>query len=307
MTGSEAILKKIYQEKKSLLKLVLNWFIAENNFIPKVGIELEFYLFEGINTPVKSTVLDQYILDLKKILFNETLIYAVERESGASQIEIKTLPTIDLSTLCDVIENVRNASKLLANKKNLNAIFESQPLIDDCGSAMQFNISLCKNHKNLFKDKNYLLFAIAGILEFIDQMMIFCADKSDDYLRFDNKINLELFKKGKFTAPINICFGENNRTCLIRIPTARNDDETRLEFRAGAAGCDPFLVISSVLIAINYGIKNRLNPCKYKIFGNAFDEMYNLREFPKNLDFAENIFFSDGSLICKTFDQFLEL
>ena len=33
--------------------------------------------------------------------------------------------------------------------------------------------------------------------------------------------NVELFKKGKFTAPVNLSFGNDNRTCAIRVPAAR--------------------------------------------------------------------------------------
>ena len=123
---------------------------------------------------------------------------------------------------------------------------------------------------------------IAALLEKTHEMLIFLAPNKEDHLRFCPKINQNLFKKGKFTAPINLSFGFNNRTCAIRImPSNEDKNNKRLEYRVAAADADIFLSMAVILDAISYGLKNDLNLEKSgfkQVFGNAFDEQYELKK-----------------------------
>jgi glutamine synthetase len=135
-------------------------------------------------------------------------------------------------------------------------------------------------------------------------MMIFLAPQEEDYQRFSLEINRELFKKGKFTAPTNLSFGADNRTCAIRIPTTKKDqpNSKRLEYRIASANADTVLCLSSILLALS----QKQAPESFKqIFGNAFDEQYKVKNFCQTLKNAEEKFFAEENFIRKKMLGFL--
>ena len=282
------MLEQFYCNKRQILKKSQEFFQNSTSLIPKIGCELEFFLL-----PKRDDVIAELDAELQK---NFSLIYKTEKEQGINQVEIKTTFTSDLTRLCEELESAKNFIKNFADKKNLIASFAAQPFADDCGSALQFNISLHDhNDKNLFEfDKFLLTKSAAALLEMTNSMMIFLAPKEEDYLRFSREINRDLFKKGKFTAPINLSFGGDNRTCAIRIPKLTK----RLEYRPAAADADSWLCISAILSAIFYGINHDL-VLSQQIYGNAFDEKYQLKNFCKNLAEAEENFFCEENFVKK--------
>jgi len=296
MTGLRAI-SDFYEKKK----LILEKTISDSVFVPYFGLELEFYLLNSSFQPCKDGDSQlSYISDLKNILKNNLAVYEIEKEHGTSQIEIKIAPSPDLARLCQNVEEIKFLIKNLAKKNNLIASFAAQPFEDDCGSALQFNFSLHdKNGENLFIKKDDLFFSsIAGMLEFIDGMMVFCAPQKEDYRRFNLEINRTLHKKGKYPAPVNVSFGDNNRSAAIRVPHPQKIEQSRIEFRVAAADADAYLVMSSLLIAVNYAIENKIIlDEKKKVFGNAFDEQYGLKKFAATLEEAENDFFQEGNVM----------
>lgn len=299
------MLEQLYKNKRSILKKSQEFFLNSSSLTPKIGCELEFFLLEKNSRPVENQVLmADLISELKSELTkNYSLIYQVEKEQGVSQVEIKTSFTSDLFLLCDELESAKNLIRNFAQEKNLIASFVSQPFLNDCGSALQFNISLHdEDDKNLFEDdQNLLKNSATSLLQMTNSMMIFLAPKEEDYARFSFDLNRELFKKGKFTAPVNLSFGSDNRTCAIRIP---NSSGKRLEYRVASAEADPSLAISAILIAIFSGLENN-KPQFEQIFGNAFDEKYQLESFCQSLKEAEDFFAAEKNFIRKKFSKFL--
>ena len=278
------------QEK--ILKKSLEFFLNSSSLTPKIGCELEFFLFEeNSNQPANSDHVDDFILELQKF-------YNVERERGISQIEIKTNFTSDLAQLCRDLENCKNHIQQLAERRSRRASFASQPFDNDCGNALQFNLSLHDAaDKNLFSlDDNLLKNSAFSLLSATEFMMCFLAPQQQDYERFSHSLNRELFRLGKFGAPINLSFGADNRSCAIRIPAITKDKPNkRLEYRLAAAGANPWLCISAILIALTQQKTEDFE----QIFGNAFDDQYNLKKFPQSLAEAEEKFFSEENFIRK--------
>jgi glutamine synthetase len=279
--GEKQYITNPKSQKIRNLKNIISDFSAVN-FIPKIGIELEFYLLNQDNSPLQNpNQLNQFIEELSaESLAQNINLLKIEKEQGVSQIEAKTVPYSDILSLCSDIFLFKKITKKLAKRFSLKANFEAQIFKDDCGSALQINLSLADEKNNYLFAKNesaeslIMLHSIGGILASISDLIIFCAPKKKDYLRSDQKFNQELFKKGKFTAPVNICWGYNNRTALVRIPSNK-DFERRIEFRLASANADIYLIILSLLKAVKYGIENKINPPE-ALYGNAFDERYNI-------------------------------
>lgn len=289
------MLKSLYENKREILKKAQDDFLNSSSLILKIGCELEFFLLQKNGQSLEDQgLMADLILELRaQLTKNFPLIYQVEKEQGASQIEIKTSFTPDLTRLCEEIEGAKNLVKNFAEAKNLTASFASQPFGDDCGSALQFNISLHQDEENIFEsDAEILKNVAAGLLKKTNEMMIFLAPKEEDYVRFSFATNRNLFKRGKFTAPVNLSFGYDNRTCAIRIPKSKIGK--RLEYRIAASDADPFLAISAISLAIIFGINDKKSDFK-QIHGNAFDEQYQLKNFCKNLDEAREFFLREDN------------
>ena len=265
-----------------ILKNSWEYFCNSNSLIPKIGCELEFFLLEASADEVLN-----FIAELQQ------KNWQVEKERGATQIEIKTDFTADLEALCIELEEKKTFIKNLAAEKNLITSFAAQPFLDDCGSALQFNISLHDSgDKNVFAtDEKILQNSINSLLGFTNQMLIFFAPRKEDYLRFSRELNRKIFQKGKFPAPVNLSFGNNNRTCAIRIK--KTESGKRLEYRLACADANPQLCISALLLALSKKSNEEFMPT----FGNAFEEKFQLKNLCQSLEEAEEEFRKDENFI----------
>jgi len=265
-----------------ILKNSWEYFCNSNSLVPKIGCELEFFLLGASTDEVLN-----FIAELQQ------KNWQVEKERGATQIEIKTDFTADLEALCIELEEKKTFIKNLAAEKNLIASFAAQPFLDDCGSALQFNISLHDSgDKNVFAtDEKILQNSINSLLGFTNQMLIFFAPKKEDYLRFSHELNRKIFQKGKFPAPVNLSFGNNNRTCAIRIK--KTESGKRLEYRVACADANPRLCISALLLALSKKSNEEFTPT----FGNAFEEKFQLKNLCQSLEEAEEEFRKDENFI----------
>lgn len=285
------MLSWLYQNKNEVLKKAQSNFLNSSSLILKIGCELEFFLLQKTLDPIlDEEVVNTAITELKASLTNRfALIYDVEKERGSSQIEVKTAFTADIENLCQQLSQVKEFIINFADKKGLLASFAAQPFENDCGNALQFNISLHdESGRNILVSKDDIFHAaIANLLKYTDEMLILLAPNSEDYIRFDADLNIKLHKIGKYPAPINLSFGENNRTTAIRIPRAENPENTRIEYRIPCANSDPYLVIAAILTVI---ISKEKTDKILPTYGNAFDEKYSLKPFSKNYKTALNNF-----------------
>jgi glutamine synthetase len=209
---------------------------------PVVGAELEFYLSPG--------------LDLAKLA--SKIEYEIQPEKGENQFEINFLPGEDLSMLAREIILVRSKITSAAEKLGGAANFNSKPFRNDYGSSMHI-------HLNFLEDNNIEKYANI-LCQYLNLHIEHCLPKSYDYKRLDSN----------FMAPTHISWGANNRTILIRIPDSL---PKRLEHRLPSADSDPAMVIFSIINSINHALtSNEISLNKFeKIYGNAFDQQYNLQ------------------------------
>ena len=116
--------------------------------------------------------------------------------------------------------------------------------------------------------KNY----IGGLQEFTPKLMPIHAPNINSYRRF---------LPDQFV-PVNSSWGPNNRSVALRIPVS-DDEATRIEHRVAGAEANAYLVLSSILSGIMYGLKNKILPDKPRI-DNACDNPD--KEMPLNISEA---------------------
>lgn len=273
---------------------------------PIIGVELEFYLQKNNQKLEDENLISSFI---KKFAGQNPFILAIEKEQGAGQIEIKTIAESNISNLCRDIISMKQSAVLLAQQLGLEANFLAQAFLDDCGSALQINLNFInKQNHNLFaqqenqQESQILSYSIGGLLQLANQIMIFLAPNKTDYLRYDLELNFCLFKKKKYTAPVNLSWGYDNRSAAIRIPASKIGQERRLELRLAASNADIYLVIISTLLAIKYGIENHIS-APAALYGNAFDEKYNLPVLIKDYQNAYDQFFHSANPLLKFFNM----
>jgi len=155
---------------------------------------------------------------------------------------------------------LKQAIKTVASSRDLYATFMPKPIFGINGSGMHTHQSLFdKNGRNLFYDKKdkYKLSSLAryfmgGQLEHIREIAAILCPTVNSYKRL---------VRG-YEAPIYICWGQRNRSALIRVPRYREGREksTRLELRCPDPSCNPYLAFAVMLAAGLKGIEEKIEP-----------------------------------------------
>ncbi|MCE2687151.1 MAG: hypothetical protein LW595_01200 [Rickettsiales bacterium] len=257
-----------------------------------IAVEIEFYLIDENNIQVQEFKREEFIDHFNcSITKKFPLIIKIEKEQGDGQVEIKTAPTFDLKTLACVVAQIKEESCILAKMLNLSVVFEGKPFSNDCGNAMQFNLSFWSGDKNILDDYfgnlelqefGFICQLIGNLLAYTNNGLLLMAPEAQDYQRFSIQENKNLHQIGKYNSPTRLCFGVNNRTTAIRVVKNNQFDGidkslgTRLEYRVPSANCNFLLAISVLMIIITNKDSQFLasNINKLEIFGNAFLQQY---------------------------------
>ncbi len=231
------------------------------NLIPSIGVEIEFYLSENID-------IEQFEL---------LLGIQLKQEKGKNQFEIDLPPTTNIIDYIEKIHTTKHKIENIAKKLQGTVNFYAKPFLDDYGNSMHFHISF--SHSNsLNVDINILNKAADSIAHYmLDSFLIFFP-YSEDYLRLDKN----------FMAPTTLSFGNNNRTVALRIPDSY---PKRLEHRLAVPLTNIYIAIFTILNSILLGLQFPASIDQVpKIYGNAFDEQYNLPLLPRSLEEALKLF-----------------
>ena len=230
-----------------------------------VGCECEFYLFEtddhGNPTRIpmdRGGYFDIAPLDKAENIRRE-ICFAMEdmglrpqhshHESGHGQNEVDFMYSTALKS-ADNLNTFKSTVKAIAGRNGLFASFMPKPLPDQAGSGMHVNISIHRDGKNLFEGdiapESEAGHFIAGILAHARELTAFCNPVPNSYSRF-----------GSCEAPQYISWSRQNRSQLVRLPSATGDF-CRLEMRSPDPSCNPYLVIGLIMAAGLDGISQKL-------------------------------------------------
>jgi glutamine synthetase len=290
---------------KHSLQTIVDNFIGDLGVVPIVSTEIEFFLIGDKARELASYDLDALFSSVIKSLHSlDIKTSEIEKEVGNGQFEINLLHSKDV---CQIAEQTLSLRKIISDKAklyDLAASFLAKPSKDsDVGNGLHIHISLEDvKGNNVFADadNSMLNFAIGGLLEYMLSSIFLLAKNKDNYARFAPHINLDTEQRrlrcSTTNAPMNVSWGGNNRTTAIRIPDCATDiRQKHIEYRVPSASSDPYMALAIILLSIKYGIENKIVPLLPKIYGNAFDEQYELPKFPRNLKEAEDVF-SDSRL-----------
>lgn len=187
-------------------------------------------------------------------------VYQIDHEDANGQYEINYTFDEALKS-CDQYIFFKMAASEIANELGLICSFMPKPFANRPGNGMHMHMSLgpAKGKGNLFMDKSdprgldlsKLAYQFcAGVLKHAPALAALCAPTVNSYKRLVVGRSLT----GATWAPAYISYGDNNRSCMVRIPGGR------LEMRLPDGGCNPYLATAAVIAAGLDGIENDLDP-----------------------------------------------
>jgi glutamine synthetase len=236
-----------------------------------VGPEFEFFLFRSIEDRTYHDTAgyfdfspQDYATDIRAIMMStlEKLGIQVEmshHECAPSQheIDIQYLKALESA---DNVMILKQAIKTVASDKGLHATFMPKPIYGVNGSGMHIHQSLFNREgQNIFHKKGdkYNLSSLAyhflgGQLKYIREIAAVLCPTVNSYKRL---------VRG-YEAPVYICWGQRNRSALIRVPrfSKGREKSTRLELRCPDPSCNPYLAFALMLAAGLKGIEEKTQP-----------------------------------------------
>ncbi|WEV50533.1 type I glutamate--ammonia ligase [Lactobacillus sp. ESL0731] len=199
-------------------------------------------------------------------------VEAAHHEVGDGQQEID-FRFDDALTTADRVQTFKMVVREVAKKHNLFATFMAKPLQGQAGNGMHTNMSLFKDGKNAFYDKNNkfhlsdtALYFLNGILTHARAITAVGNPTVNSYKRLIPG----------FEAPVYISWASKNRSPMVRIPSAE-EINTRLEMRSADPTANPYLLLAACLAAGLDGIKKAEMPMA-PITSNVFEMSEEKRE-----------------------------
>ena len=238
-----------------------------------VGPECEFFLFnqdeDGQPTTIsmeRAGYFDLGPIDLGEnarrdmVLTLEDMGYEIEashHEVAPAQHEIDFRYDEAVKT-ADNIMTFKLAVKTIAKRHGMFASFMPKPKFGINGSGMHVNMSLCKDGKNIFDDPDGELglskeayWFIGGLMKHMKGMAAITNPLVNSYKRL----------VPGYDAPVCVAWSAHaNRSALIRIPSSRGEDSTRIELRCPDSAVNPYLALAACLAAGLDGIKKEMTP-----------------------------------------------
>lgn len=254
---------------------------ADMGYVFNLGIETEFYLFrenpDGSVAPgTRRDDLDKPAYDVRQLLNSfpvvdeivgamNTLgwdVYSFDQEDATGQFETD-FAYADALTMADRFTFFRLMTNEIAQKYGLFASFMPKPYGHRTGSGAHYNMSLAdiRTGRNLFEDTKDKMGCglsrigyhfIAGVLSHAKAICAVIAPTVNSYKRLIARGSMSGFT----WAPIFVCYGNNNRTNMLRIPMGGG----RIECRAADIACNLYLGAAMILAAGLEGIRGKFDP-----------------------------------------------
>ena len=270
--------KPIELSPRNILKKVLKLY-SDKGWQPIVAPEMEFYLTkrcEDPDFPLEAPIGRSGRAETGKQSFSieaanefdplfedvydwcelqdldlDTLIH----EDGTAQMEINFRHG-DALSLADQVLIFKRTMREAALKHNVGATFMAKPMTGQPGSAMHLHQSIIdiKTGKNIFSNadgsmNDLFLHHIGGLQKYIPELLPLFAPNVNSFRRF----------LPDTSAPVNVEWGEENRTVGLRVPDA-GPQSRRVENRLPGADANPYLAIAASLLCGYIGMVEKISP-----------------------------------------------
>ncbi len=188
-------------------------------------------------------------------------VYQIDHEDANGQFEMNFTYADGLRT-ADNLTYFKMAAQAIARKHGMLCSFMPKPFAERSGSGLHMHMSAGSTlGHNAFEDKadprgmslsSMAYHFLGGLIANAKALTAIAAPCVNSYKRL---VKLGS-RSGATWAPINIAWGDNNRTAFVRIPGGR------LELRLPDAASNPYLLTAAVVHAGLDGIRRKLDPGK---------------------------------------------
>jgi glutamine synthetase len=306
---------------RAILKKVLSLYEAKG-WRPIVAPEVEFYLVsqnvdpdfpltpptgqsgraETASQPYGLEAMNEYE-DIIDHIYDDCELMGLDidtmiHEMGAAQLEVNFIHG-DALKLADSVLLFKRVVRSVARQHGVYATFMANPMAGQPGSAMHIHQSVVdiETGKNLFATSNgrdSALFRsyIAGLTRLMPQVSPMWAPNVNSFRRM----------RPDSAAPINVQWGEDNRSCGFRVPISDKNNR-RVENRLPGADSNPYLAMAASLVCGYIGMIERMVPAK-AITGSAYNRA---RTLPRTLESALDRFNSCKKVRNLLGDDFFEI
>jgi glutamine synthetase len=312
-------------DPRNILKQVCEEALTQG-YTFRVGAEFEFYLLERSKLPLlephdhkgyfdftpqsrATTVCENVMLSLAAFGITPETHH---HEVGRGQHEITTHYAEALRGADDLL-TLKLALKAFTSGTALKATWMPKPLTGFAGSGMHVHQSLWKGNTNMFYDAHTGLSSVAlnflaGQLRHARALSAIVSPSINSYKRLVTG----------FEAPVYICWGQTNRSALIRLPHSSPDkveQAMRFEYRAPDPSANPYLAFAALLAAGLDGIRNSLKAPDaveedvYHMTEQGLNEK-NIGALPTDLNEALNALEADSvisSIFGSSIDRYLSI
>ena len=305
---------------RSVLRRVLGMY-RDKGWTPVIAPEMEFYLVQvepDEDIPLKPPLgrtrrteagmqsfsidsINEYG-DVFDIMYDwceaqgialDTLIH----EMGTAQMEIN-LDHGDPLALADQVFLFKRTIREVAIRHNMYATFMAKPMQGQPGSAMHIHQSVVHTDsgQNIFSQADgssspAFLHFIAGLQTYLPAATAIFAPYVNSYRRLS-----------RFTsAPINLQWGYDNRTCGLRVPHS-DPQARRIENRLSGVDVNPYLAMAASLACGYLGMEQQLSPSE-PLSGSAYEKPHQL---PRHLDDAVETLMACKPLVDLLGDHFIQ-
>jgi glutamine synthetase len=248
---------------------------------PYIGCELEWYVDQPDNAPLIAEV---HRAVERTAESHHIRMTAIKPEKGNGQYEVGFDASSNPVALVQAIHDFRALLMQKAARRGLHILWDAKPFANDYGSALQMHIHLedAAGQRLFVKKDEYLSPSLAaslgGLLDITPEATFVAAPQDSDYARF----------VPQYDAPVNICWGGNNRTVTLRLPL-KTGSRCHIEYRLAGADADPASMCGILLVGVLHGLESKPQPGT-QIYGVASDEQYGLPPFPHTREEAKRAF-----------------
>ncbi|MES2051657.1 MAG: type III glutamate--ammonia ligase [Pseudomonadota bacterium] len=251
-----------------------------------------------------------FLMELRAALAGADIdVYQIDHEDANGQFEMNFTYADGLRT-ADNLTYFKMAAQAIAQKHGMLCSFMPKPFIERSGSGLHMHMSAGKKiGDNAFEDKTdprgmdlspMAYHFLGGLLAHAPGLTAIAAPCVNSYKRLVSRGS----RSGATWAPINIAWGDNNRTAFVRIPGGR------LELRVPDASANPYLLTAAIVYAGLDGIRRKLDPgqpCNDNLYQLSLSDLSarGIKRLPASLPDALDALEADEALCAGLGDAFV--